>query len=97
MADASIEEIRKNCKFCHSYRHFKAQDTSYRESVEKGLVQLARDYTALFEELRRNPDSSDEDVTTAKQNKYFCMDLIPVCKACDREDPRVANELKKLY
>ncbi|MDO8624798.1 MAG: hypothetical protein Q7R47_01850, partial [Candidatus Diapherotrites archaeon] len=94
--DEFLEETRKNCKLCHTYRHFKAHDSSYRQNVERQLGELARQYTDQFEELRRSPDTADADVTKAKQNKYFCMDLIPICKKCDREEPRVATELKKL-
>jgi len=91
-----IEDIRKTCKLCNSYRMFKAHDNSYRKHVEAGLEDLQRGYTSEFEELRRRVGTSDTQVANAKENKYFCMDLIPICRGCDREESRVANELRAL-
>ena len=97
MTEAILDKIRKNCKLCNTYRLFKAQDKSYRLAVENGLEELQQAYTEKFEELRRKSGSTNESVKAAKDNKYFCMDLIPRCRQCDREDPLVANELKQMH
>ena len=96
MPDSFVENIRKTCKLCHTYRRFKPADTSNRRLVETELDALQKDYTQRFEELRRNPDSDDDAVTRAKQTKYFLMDQIQACQACDREEPRVSNALLQL-
>ena len=96
MNQSIISAIRKDCRMCCSYRNFKPNDRSYRQQVEERLNQLATEQSADFERLRRQDDSANMDVARAREQKYFFLDLVPVCQQCDRNDALIDRSLNKI-
>ena len=90
-----VKNMCQKCKTCVAKKFFQ-NSGNYRIEVQEYLQKLYSHYLNEFEELRRLDSTSKETIETLKHNKYLCLDLVDVCKKCDRELDRVNRESMKL-
>ncbi|MDO8537522.1 MAG: hypothetical protein Q7S21_01425 [archaeon] len=93
-----IKSMQYRCKQCSAKKYFKkeSETTEHQTAVLDYLKKLAEEYNDEFNRLRRKDSTTLESINALKDNKYLCMDLITVCKKCDKEVDRVNRESVKL-
>lgn len=94
----NIKAMQQRCKQCSAKKYFKSsQETaSHQTAVLDYLRKLVEEYNDEFNRLRKKDSTTLETINALKDNKYFCMDLIEVCKRCDKEIDKVNRESVKL-
>ncbi|MCK4883785.1 MAG: hypothetical protein KAS30_02855, partial [Candidatus Diapherotrites archaeon] len=95
--DALKKSVKRNCTFCMGRAHLGKPNNPEKDNVQKDLEGLYYLYEDKFDELRKE-DSEAEDIQNSLKNKRAILDLIDICKKCDREADkanRAMNELKE--
>lgn len=91
-------EIKKNCVLCmgRSRLHTNKSDRNpEKEQVQTALRELYMDYNAKFDFLRRK-NYAEGQIANAGDNKRIVLDIIEMCRGCDRSTDLVNRELNQL-
>ena|SRR3989344_585286 len=91
-------DIKKNCVLCmgRSRLHTNRSDKNpEKEMVQGDLRTLYKAYNAKFDLLRKK-NYSEIQIMDCGDNKRSVLDIIEVCKGCDRSVDRANRALNQL-
>lgn len=89
-----VSFIKRNCLLCKGRSLLRPVDVE-QGNVRKSLNELAGLYQQKYDELR-SADAEGALINRAIENKRYCMDLLDVCKGCDKEIDRVNRAIEKI-
>jgi hypothetical protein len=95
--NTELDGIKRACMMCSTYKNFNPERSEEsRRKVLGALNQMANQYRDRFDDLRREESTSEQDVETARLNKIVCLDAFDLCKACDKDEDKVKQFIRKL-
>ena len=92
------QHIKKNCVLCmgRSRLHTNRGDKNPEKAeVQGALRDLYTNYNSRFDFLRKK-NYPEEQIIAAGDNKRIILDIIEVCRGCDRSEDRANRALNQL-